>query len=150
MQLYALKRVHCVYDHPGAQRNEGEEKMKTEKYLFATNLNGTDVTGIVNVSTNPPTVLCLCSKENSKIILSQFSRRPPMKRVSDEDIEVLKEIIRISDRKHNAWDKAKLIIDKLSTPSSNIESEEKCVHPWASIRGIEYDNPVCIACGDNL
>jgi hypothetical protein len=32
---------------------------------------------------------------------------PQIKELSDEEIEVLKEIIRISDRKHPLWDKAK-------------------------------------------
>ena len=32
---------------------------------------------------------------------------PQIKELSDEEIKVLKEIIRISDRKHPLWDKAK-------------------------------------------
>ena len=32
---------------------------------------------------------------------------PQIKELSNEEIEVLKEIIRISDRKHPLWDKAK-------------------------------------------
>jgi hypothetical protein len=32
---------------------------------------------------------------------------PQIKELSDDEIEVLKEIIRISDRKHPLWDKAK-------------------------------------------
>lgn len=43
---------------------------KEAKYFFAESINGTDETGIVNVSTNPPTLLCLCTKEKSKIILA--------------------------------------------------------------------------------
>lgn len=42
---------------------------KTDKYFFATKINGTDETGIVDITQNPPKLLCLCTKEDSKIIL---------------------------------------------------------------------------------
>ena len=36
-----------------------------------------------------------------------YREKSQIKELSDEEIEVLKEIIRISDRKHPLWDKAK-------------------------------------------
>ena len=42
------------------------------KYMFGTKINGTDESGICDFTTNPPTLICLCSEENSKLILSAF------------------------------------------------------------------------------
>ena len=39
------------------------------------------------------------------------------RRKNKELIEVLEEIIAISDRKHDAWDRAKTIINKLKRPT---------------------------------
>ncbi len=50
--------------------------MKREEYAFAYNLNGTGTPGIVTL-TNPPRLICLCSKENSRLILDALNSSLP-------------------------------------------------------------------------
>jgi len=40
------------------------------KLLFAHNINGTDATGLVDVSKNPPQLFCLCDENVANEILS--------------------------------------------------------------------------------
>jgi len=39
------------------------------EYIFATNINKTGLSGIINVKSNPPKILCYCNEANAKIIL---------------------------------------------------------------------------------
>ncbi len=50
--------------------------MTREEYAFAYNLNGTGTPGIVTL-TNPPRLICLCSKENSRLILDALNSSLP-------------------------------------------------------------------------
>lgn len=44
-----------------------------DKYQFAKSINGTDEAGILKMA-NPPELICLCTKENSELILSALNR----------------------------------------------------------------------------
>ena len=61
------------------------KEMKTPKYFFVEKINGTTETGVVDVSTNPPTILCLCTKENSKIILKKLQSNINGEKELDEE-----------------------------------------------------------------
>jgi len=50
--------------------------MKREEYAFAYNINSTGMSGIITM-TNPPTLVCYCDEENSKIILNALNPLPP-------------------------------------------------------------------------
>jgi len=52
------------------------KEMTREEYAFAYNLNGTGTPGIVTL-TNPPRLICLCSKENSRLILDALNSSLP-------------------------------------------------------------------------
>ncbi len=52
------------------------EEMKREEYAFAYNINSTGMSGIITM-TNPPTLVCYCDEENSKIILNALNPLPP-------------------------------------------------------------------------
>ena len=43
------------------------------KYVFATRINGTEETGIIDVTRNPPVLLCLCDKEQSILLLQALN-----------------------------------------------------------------------------
>lgn len=47
------------------------------KYVFAKSINGTEQTGIFNVEGRPK-LLCLCTEENSKVILQALEGVPKL------------------------------------------------------------------------
>ena len=45
-----------------------------EKLHFAKNINGTDETGLIDISSNPPAIFCYCAEDVSKKILSALEK----------------------------------------------------------------------------
>lgn len=45
-----------------------------EKLMFATKINGTEETGLVDMSVNPPELFCICTKEVATEILNKFKK----------------------------------------------------------------------------
>lgn len=43
------------------------------KYVFANKINDTDHTGIVDITTNPPELICLCDEAQSKLLLEALN-----------------------------------------------------------------------------
>lgn len=62
-------------------------------YVFAKNINGTKQTGIIDVSQNPPKLMCLCDEDQSKIILEKMN-------VNSKVVEALKEAAEVANTKN--------------------------------------------------
>lgn len=43
------------------------------KLIYATNINNVDITGLVDVSINPPKLFCVCHEYEAKQIIKLFS-----------------------------------------------------------------------------
>lgn len=43
------------------------------KLIYATNIDNVDVTGLVDVSVNPPKLYCVCHEQEAKQIIKLFS-----------------------------------------------------------------------------
>ncbi|KKP51563.1 MAG: hypothetical protein UR43_C0019G0006 [candidate division TM6 bacterium GW2011_GWF2_33_332] len=48
------------------------KRVKADNYVFGTNINGTDESGIMSL-TNPPVLICLCPKDRSKVLLDSLN-----------------------------------------------------------------------------
>jgi hypothetical protein len=46
------------------------------KLVFAKSINGTEETGLIDISKNPPEIFCLCDKDKSDEILAGFKKLP--------------------------------------------------------------------------
>lgn len=42
-------------------------------YVFAKKINGADETGIVDITKNPPELICLCDKAHSELLLQALN-----------------------------------------------------------------------------
>lgn len=43
------------------------------EYVFVRNINGTDETGIADISKNPPELICYCNEAKSKLLLEALN-----------------------------------------------------------------------------
>ncbi|SHG86186.1 hypothetical protein SAMN05443549_107161 [Flavobacterium fluvii] len=56
-----------------------------EKLIFAKQINDSQLTGIVDVSTNPPTIFCLCEEESiANEILKSIVKAEKWDKLNDE------------------------------------------------------------------
>lgn len=64
-------------------------------YVFGKNINGTTETGIVDITKNPPELICLCDETQSKLLLQalNFSSKQVVSGMFPSDEEVALELI---------------------------------------------------------
>ena len=78
-----MKKKTCTCDNCFYGRTKlAEELLKPkqntaimESYVFARKINGTDSTGIVDITQNPPALICLCSENQSIKLLQALNTR---------------------------------------------------------------------------
>ncbi len=78
-----MKKKTCTCDNCFYGRTKlAEELLKhnqsptiMESYVFARKINGTDSTGIVDITKNPPELICLCSETQSVKLLQGLNTR---------------------------------------------------------------------------
>lgn len=72
---------------------------------FGEKVNGTNVSGLMDVSLNPPRLFCYCSKANAEIIMKAL--QPPKKKTIEE---------RAFEFKYKVWNHSNLYTEDILAP----------------------------------
>lgn len=62
-----------------------------KKLQFATKINGTKGTGLLDLSVTPPELFCICTEENAKTIISWYNDTKDYKKLEDKMEELYAE-----------------------------------------------------------